>query len=71
MDSFNYITTEGDRWDTLAAHFYGGNQGISILVDANPAVSITAVFQIGTVLSIPIVDDAQFETPKNLPPWKQ
>lgn len=71
MDSFNYTTTEGDRLDTLAHRFYGNNSGISILVDANPTVPITAVFPVGTVLIIPIIDDMQITDNSNLPPWKR
>lgn len=72
MESFNYTTAEGDRLDILAHRFYGTNAGISVIVDANPMVPITAVFPIGTVLIIPIIDDDRQVTDKtNLPPWKQ
>lgn len=71
MKSFNYTTVEGERIDTLAARFYGGNNGISILTDANPDVPITAVYPLGTVLVVPIVDDSTIETNTDLPPWKR
>ncbi|MDR3134260.1 MAG: tail protein X [Prevotellaceae bacterium] len=71
MKSFNYTTVEGDRIDTLAARFYGGNYGISIILDANPDVPITAVYPLGTVLVIPIVDDSIIDDKTDLPPWKQ
>jgi phage tail protein X len=71
MESFNYTTTEGDRIDALAVKFYGGNHGISIIADANPAVPVTAVYPAGTVLIIPIVEDETVSNTTDLPPWKQ
>lgn len=71
MASFNYTTTEGDRIDTLAARFYGSNRGIAILADANPLVPITAVYPVGTVLIVPIIDDALVADNTDLPPWKR
>ena len=71
MDSFNYNTVEGDRIDLLAGRFYGNMQGISILSDANPSVPLDAIFPIGTVLIVPIIDENQSINPENLPPWKQ
>ena len=71
MGSFNYTCKDGDRIDTLANRFYGSNQGIQIISDANPYVPLTAVFPLGTVLIIPIVDDSQFTNKNDLPPWKR
>lgn len=71
MASFNYTTVEGDRIDTLATKFYGSTTGIAILADANPAVPLDAVFPMGTVLVVPIVENMEIETNDNLPPWKQ
>lgn len=71
MASFNYTTLEGDRIDTLAAKFYGGNRGIAIIADANPSVPLAAVFPRGTVLIIPVVEDAQLTENTDLPPWKR
>lgn len=71
MASFNYTTQEGDRIDTLAAKFYGGMRGIAIIADANPAVPLSATFPLGTVLVIPVVEDAELTTNEDLPPWKR
>lgn len=70
MKSFNYTTREGDRIDTLAARFYGDNSGIAILSDANPDVPLDAVFPIGTVLIVPIIEQKQ-QPDNDLPPWRQ
>ena len=66
MSSFNYTTVEGDRIDLLAAKFYGSMDGIAIISDANPAV-----FPLGTVLVIPIVEDSDMHVNTDLPPWKR
>lgn len=71
MESFNYTTVDGDRWDTLAARFYGSNTGIALLTDANPGVPITAIIPMGTPLVIPVIDDPQITDKTDLPPWKQ
>lgn len=71
MESFNYTTGAGDRWDTLAARFYGSNTGIAVLIDANPAVPITATIPMGTPLVIPVINDTQVTDKNTLPPWKR
>ena len=71
MRSFNYITKDGDRIDALANRFYGNNNGIQIIADANPDVPITDVYPLGTVLIIPIIADEQFTNDNDLPPWKR
>lgn len=71
MESFNYTTVEGDRIDTLAFRFYGSNAGIAVIADANPAVPLDAVYPLGTVLIIPIVEDMHITDKNDLPPWKR
>lgn len=45
--------------------------GIAIISDANPLVPLTAVFPLGTVLVIPIVEDSEMNVNTDLPPWKR
>jgi phage tail protein X len=52
MESFNYITKEGDRIDMLSNRFYGNNRGIQIIADANPDVPLAAVYPQGTVFTV-------------------
>ena len=68
--SFNYVTKEGDRIDSLAHRYYGGMYGISILADVNVYVPLEAVFPIGTVLIVPYIDFTE-TTNNSLPPWKR
>lgn len=71
MASFNYTTVEGDRIDMLAVKFYGTIRGISTIADANPAVPLSAIFPLGTVLVIPVIEDSEFTNNNDLPPWKR
>lgn len=71
MESLNYITIEGERIDSLATKFYGSNAGIQIIADANQNVPLDAVFPIGTVLIIPIIEYTSLKNNDDLPPWKK
>lgn len=71
MDSFNYTTLDGDRIDNLAVKFYGNVNGIAIISDANPDVPLDAVFPLGTILIIPIIEQIIIDKTSNLPPWKR
>jgi len=71
MASFNYHTVAEDRIDILAGRFYGSMAGISILADANPFVPLDAVYPIGTVLIVPLIEENQVIENQNLPPWKR
>ena len=71
MDTFNYITTDGDRIDLLAHRFYGSMQGVSIIADANPFVPMYPVYPLGTVLLIPLIDRIVKPINNLLPPWKR
>ena len=71
MASFNYPTVEGERIDLLDATFSGSMGGMAIISDANPLVPLTAVFPLGTVLVIPIVEDSEMNVNTDLPPWKR
>jgi phage tail protein X len=73
MPSLSYLehrTVTGDRWDLLAAQYYGDATRYAPIVDANPEMPITPVLPSGRVLRIPILaaDDAD---PADLPPWKR
>ena len=70
MKTFNYTTEDGDRIDLLAHRFYGGMYGISILTDANPAIPLDAIFPLGTVLHVPLIENDQIVENSKLPPWK-
>lgn len=39
--AWQHITREGERWDTLAAHYYGDPLGYVRIITANPDIPIT------------------------------
>ena len=80
-DTFEYITTQNQRWDQVAYLAYGvislvRDDGTSYpamqpIIEANPNVPIVDKLPAGTILNIPVIDS---NTPKTnnalLPPWQ-
>jgi phage tail protein X len=64
-----HITTEGERWDQLAARYYGDALSYEIIVAANPDVPLASTLPGGLALAIPVVERADLSD--ELPPWKQ
>lgn len=72
MKFTEYITKEGDRWDTIAFSAYGDAANVSGIIESNPTVPITAVLSSGIRLLIPIIEDADVIIDAELlPPWKR
>jgi phage tail protein X len=67
-----YKTVANDRWDTIAWRFYGAQfmAGIGALIEANPAVPISAVIPQGTAIGVPILAIDQTSASEDLPPWE-
>jgi len=64
-----YMTVQGDCWDSISKKFYGTEKLIHKLLFANPAESHVAIFSAGTKLNIPEINvDTHV---KNLPPWRR
>ncbi len=72
MAEAQYIVKEGERWDTIAHKAYGRASLMQPIIEANPAVPIQPRIAGGTVLVIPVLDEVEVKTDKELlPPWKQ
>ena len=74
IEAIEHITTEGERWDTLAWRYYGDPYAYSRIVEANPALDLGPVLPSGQLLLIPILPLAQASqqlTDDSLPPWKR
>lgn len=72
MNSVNYKTKQGDRWDLLSFRFYGSVKSMNILIDANPTIPMSGVIDINTNLIVPILDDSSDSIlTVNVPPWKK
>jgi phage tail protein X len=68
----SHMTQSGERWDSLAWRYYGDATLYAPIIQANPAVPIEAVFEVGLSIAVPllVVNEAVRET-ANLPPWKR
>lgn len=65
-----HITTEGERWDQLAHHYYGDPLGYERLIAANPQVPLSPTLPAGLALSVPVIDAAPTTlADEELPPW--
>ena len=65
-----HITSNGDRWDLLAWHYYGDPMLFGPIVMANPGIPIQPVLSGGLNIVIPVLQKASSVSP-NLPPWKR
>lgn len=67
----DYITQEGDRWDSIAYEFYGDPTRYEAIIAANPFVPIIPILPSGIPLQIPVIEDTEETTiNEDLPPWK-
>jgi len=66
---FNYTTIEGETWGSIAWKQYGSMSGIKTLIEANPSVPVDAILPRGTILHVPVLDDSEVSSIKNVP-WK-
>jgi len=71
MNSTQYITKPGDRWDLISNKAYGTIGRIGDLIRANPSIAPSSILAPGIVLEVPIIAASNVETDKSLlPPWK-
>ena len=65
-----HTSTEGERWDSIAYHYYGDAAMISPLAEANPHIALLPNLASGLTVLVPILADALPVTTTELPPWK-
>lgn len=71
MSNFTeYITIDGDRWDTVAYKAYGDPMRYPEIAAANRTVALDAVLKPGTRLNVPVLETVEVDT-NLLPPWKR
>jgi phage tail protein X len=66
----NHITTDGERWDSLAHKYYGDVTEMARLIAANPHIPIVETLPGGLTVAIPIIDAAN-DIDSDLPAWKR
>jgi nucleoid-associated protein YgaU len=67
MAYLTHITTEGERWDQIAARYYGNALLYEPIIAANPRVPISPTLAGGQTIAIPIIERADLY--EDIPPW--
>ena len=65
----DYITSDGDTFDSLALAMYDEEKLSHYIIGFNPDYSDVIVFGANVALRLPVVENA--ETPDTLPPWRK
>ena len=73
MASFvEYVTKQGDRWDTIAFKAYGDASLINGIIEANTSIVISPILEAGTRVIVPILESGEIQIDSELlPPWKR
>ena len=73
MSNFvEYVTKQGDRWDTIAFKAYGDATLINGLIEANTSIIISPILEAGTRIIVPILESGDIQIDSELlPPWKR
>lgn len=66
-----YITTEGQRWDSIAFLAYGDASLYPTIQSANPFIPRADTLAGGLRLQIPILENSATTDESLLPPWKR
>lgn len=66
-----YVTIQGDRWDSIAFKAYGDSSMLSKIQDANPNIPLVDNFDGGIKILIPIIEILDTTNVDLLPPWKR
>lgn len=64
-----YTTSEGDTWDLIALKFLHEERKMTLLMDANPFLRKTVIFEAGVKVMIPIFEDNLSK--ESLAPWRR
>jgi len=67
-----YVTKQGDRWDTIAFKAYGDATLIDGIIEANTSIVISPILEAGTRVIVPILESGEIQIDSELlPPWKR
>jgi len=64
-----HIASSGEMFDKLALDYYSDERMAHHIMQANPDLIDTIIFEGGEVLKIPVFDT--LESKETLPPWRQ
>lgn len=68
-----YITKQGDTWDSIAHRLYGNEHAMHELIALNLHLADVLIFDAGETLHVPrtVPTHKQNANAKELPPWRQ
>ncbi|MEO1399665.1 MAG: hypothetical protein AAFV72_00235 [Cyanobacteria bacterium J06635_1] len=66
-----FITTPGQRWDSVAYATLDDPFGYQVLIEANPAYRDVLEFSQAVTLRVPVVAGTVSVNPELLPPWRR
>lgn len=69
MEAVVHVTTEGDRWDTLAWRYYGDPWAFERIIAANPSIPIRPRLPGGLTVFVPVIEAAA--RTEDMPPWRR
>ncbi|MGI6394495.1 MAG: tail protein X [bacterium] len=70
FEYYEYVTVDGDRWDTLAYRYYNDSKKMDEIIKANPEVPGKLILDAGTKLRIPVIAVSDIVI-KGAAPWKK
>lgn len=68
IDGYDYVTRTGDTFDEIALDAYNDEFRAADIMEANPSLAGTVIFDSGVTLRIPYLSA---DPPESLPPWKR
>lgn len=69
MPNLIHITSQGERWDSIAWRYYGTVTEAGRVMAANPDVPLAPILPGGVRLTIPVIDAPDLAAAADLPPW--
>ena len=66
-----YITTPGQRWDSIAYQTLNNPYGYQVIIENNPTYRDVVEFSSAIALRIPVLEETAQANPQLLPPWRR
>ena len=64
-----YTTSEGDTWDLIALKFLHEERKLTLIMDENPLLRKTVIFDAGVKVLIPVFEENLSK--ESLAPWRR
>ena len=71
-----HLTLPGERWDTIAFHYYNDAEAMDLIIEANRHLylddlpPLPPVLKAGILLRVPVIEETGLDE-SQLPPWKR